>query len=189
MVHPARRRRLAAAVAAAALVVVVGAAAGVVAQRGRRNGAADGQGTPGRPAVATPPALGPATDICAWLGTRAVARAVGRRVRTTARSDDGQGAPRCTYLLEPDGVSSVDVLVYPSGGRAVFNAGRSVRASVPVRGIGDEAYWRPEFGDLTVRAGDRAATVQLELFPPARDGPRVAATLAAPLVERLRRDR
>lgn len=129
--------------------------------------------------------LGPETDICAWLPTTALAEAGGKPVSEAVAADDGEGAPRCTYLLGDDRVASIDLLVYPSDGPARFEAGRTVDKSWPIPGVGDDAYWRPDFHALSVLLGERAFTIELNLFPPLPDEHERATRLAPTVITRL----
>ncbi len=129
--------------------------------------------------------LGPETDICAWLPTTALAEVGGKPVSEAVPADDGEGAPRCTYLLGEDRVASIDLLVYPDDGPARFESGRTVDKSRPVPGVGDDAYWRPDFHALSVLLGERAFTIELNLFPPLPDEHERAQRLAPAVITKL----
>jgi hypothetical protein len=140
---------------------------------------------PERSTTTSTTVLGPETDICGWLPTTALAEAGGKPVSEAVAADDGEGAPRCTYLLGDDRVASIDLLVYPDDGPARFEAGRTVDKSWPIPEVGDDAYWRPDFHDLSVLFGDRAFTIELNLFPPLPDEHERAKRLAPTVITRL----
>ncbi|MCU1353748.1 MAG: hypothetical protein JWM05_2957 [Acidimicrobiales bacterium] len=120
-----------------------------------------------------------ARRVCGWLDHALIQQVIGAAVTATRAGTDGAGGQRCTFLLG-DKVDAVVLVSYPSGGRDLFEATRTVgrRAPEPVPGLGDDAYWQPDLRNLAVLTGDRSYLVQLATARPVPDPKAKAERLA-----------